>query len=256
MNRHQRGDERIDLLDGMHEHYHIRLESFEGPMDLLLHLIKKNELDIQNISISLITSQYLEYINLMKELNLEIAGEFLVMAATLLQIKSKSLLPVAESEDEEIDEEDPKTELIRRLIEYQQYKEAGELLSLRPTLNREVFTRQSMEEFETDTESEALEVSIFDLVEAFKNLLKRVPVESFHDVAAAERFSINDAINEILSMLHLKSSLNFEDIISDDNSREKIIVTFLAILELCRLKVIRIFQNSLHGNIWFVPAAA
>lgn len=249
-------DESPALLDGIHEGYSIHLDKFDGPMDLLLHLIRKNELDIYDISIAVITRQYLDYIKLMKELNLEVAGDFLVMAATLLQIKSRMLLPIDEPEEGEEEEVDPRAELIRRLIEYQQYKEAGMVIGARALLGREVFTRTAVDPLlaEARNEDGPLEVSLFELVDAFRALLARIPAEHFHDVAAAETFSIADCINEILSLLQEKDMVHFEELISDELTRERIIVTFLALLELCRLKMIRIFQNGHQGPIWFVPA--
>lgn len=244
------------LLDGLHEHYHIHLDSFEGPMDLLLHLIRKNELDIRNISISLITSQYLDYIKVLKELNLEIAGDFLVMAATLLQIKSKMLLPIDEPEEETEDQDDPRAELIRRLLEYQQYKEAGQVIASRALLGREVFIRTAQDQLLTDlqTTEAPLEADLFELVDAFRSLLKRIPAEQFHDVSAAETFSIADCINEILSIIQERESVQFEELIQDDKTKERVVTSFLALLELCRLKMIRIFQNTPNSPIWFIPA--
>ncbi len=244
------------LLDGFHESYSVHLDKFDGPLDLLLHLIRKNELDIRDISIADITRQYLEYIRLMKNLNLEVAGDFLVMAASLLQIKSRMLLPVDEAEEGEPEEDDPRAELIRRLMEYQQYREAGQLIGARALLGREVFARTCPDPVLEARRNEEgpLEVSLFDLVEAFRTLLERIPVEHFHDVAAAETFSIADCINEILSLLQEQETVQFDDLVRDDFSRERVIVTFLALLELCRLKVIRIFQNTHQGSIWFVPA--
>jgi len=254
--RNAQHEDKPALLDGLHEHYHVHLDSFEGPMDLLLHLIRKNELDIRNISISLITAQYLEYIKVLKELNLEIAGDFLVMAATLLQIKSKMLLPVDEPEDETEEEDDPRAELIRRLMEYQQYKEAGQVIASRALLGREVFTRSAQDPLLASLSNmEApLESSLFELVDAFRSLLKRIPVEQFHDVAAAETFSIADCINEILSMMQDREKIQFDELVLEDQTRERIVVTFLALLELCRLKMIRIFQNAPQSPLWFIPA--
>jgi len=253
---HQGKDENPALLDGFHESYSVHLDKFDGPMDLLLHLIRKNELDICDIPIAVITRQYLDYIKLMKDLNLEVAGDFLVMAATLLQIKSRMLLPLDEPEEGEEEEIDPRAELIRRLMEYQQYKEAGMVIGARALLGREVFVRTC-----TDPELVAaqnvegpLEVSLFDLVDAFRVLLTRIPAEHFHDVAAAETFSIADCINEILSLLQERSTVQFDELVRDEFTRERVIVTFLALLELCRLKMIRIFQDGHQGNIWFVPS--
>jgi len=244
------------LLEGLHVGYSVHLDKFDGPLDLLLHLIRKNELDVCDISIAVITRQYLDYIKLMKELNLEVAGDFLVMAATLLQIKSRMLLPVDEPEQSEDEEADPRAELIRRLMEYQQYKEAGMVIGARALLGREVFVRTCVEPLLTSARSEEgpLEVSLFELVDAFRVLLERIPAEHFHDVAAAETFSIADCINEILSLLQERDTVQFDDLVRDDFTRERVIVTFLALLELCRLKLIRIFQNEPQGTIWFVPA--
>ena len=251
-------EESLPLLDGMHEQYSVHLDKFDGPMDLLLHLIKKNELDICDISIAVITRQYLDFIKLMKELNLEVAGDFLVMAATLLQIKSRQLLPVDEQEVPEEEEGDPRGELIRRLLEYQQYKEAGMLIGSRALLGREVFARTAPEPLLTAAQNVEgpLEVSLFELVDSFRLLLQRIPAESFHDVAPGDSLSIADCINEILSLLQEQDTVQFDDLVSDELTRERVIVTFLALLELCRLKLIRIFQGSEHGSIWFVPAVA
>lgn len=255
---HGHRDEHLPLLDGIHEQYSVHLDKFDGPMDLLLHLIKKNELDICDISIAVITRQYLDYIKLMKDLNLEVAGDFLVMAATLLQIKSRQLLPVDDQEEPEQEEIDPRGELVRRLLEYQQYKEAGMLIGARALLGREVFARSAPEPVLTAAQSAEgpLEVTLFELVDAFRLLLQRIPLESFHDVAPGDSLSIADCINDILSQLQERDSISFDDLTRDENTRERIIVTFLALLELCRLKLIRIFQGNGHGSIWFVPAVA
>jgi segregation and condensation protein A len=253
---HQGKEENPTLLDGFHESYSVHLDKFDGPMDLLLHLIRKNELDICDIPIATITRQYLDYIKLMKDLNLEVAGDFLVMAATLLQIKSRMLLPLDEPEEGEDEELDPRAELIRRLMEYQQYKEAGMVIGARALLGREVFVRtcSDPELVAAQNVEGPLEVSLFDLVDAFRLLLTRIPAEHFHDVAAAETFSIADSINEILSLLQERATIQFDELVRDDFTRERVIVTFLALLELCRLKMIRIFQDNHEGGIWFVPS--
>lgn len=255
---HGHRDEHLPLLDGFHEQYSVHLDTFDGPMDLLLHLVKKNEMDICDISIAVITRQYLEFIKLMKDLNLEIAGDFLVMAATLLQIKSRQLLPVDDQEEPETEELDPRTELVRRLLEYQQYKEAGMVIGARALLGREVFARTVTEPLLTAAQNVEgpLEVSLFELVDAFRLLLQRIPAESFHDVAPGDSLSIADCINEILSLLQEQDTVQFDDLVRDELTRERVIVTFLALLELCRLKLIRIFQGNDHGSIWFVPAVA
>jgi segregation and condensation protein A len=255
---HHRHDENLPLLDGLHEQYSVHLDKFDGPMDLLLHLIKKNELDICDISIAVITRQYLDFIKLMKDLNLEVAGDFLVMAATLLQIKSRQLLPLVDQEESVEEEADPRAELVRRLLEYQQYKEAGKLIGARTLLGREVFERTAVEPLLAAAQNVEgpLKVSLFELVDAFRLLLQRIPVESFHDVAPGDSLSIADCINEILSLLQEQDTVQFDDLVRDEYTRERVIVTFLALLELCRLKLIRIFQGSEHGLIWFIPAVA
>ena len=255
---HGHREEHLPLLDGLHEQYSVHIDKFDGPMDLLLHLVKKNEMDICDISIAVITRQYLDFIKLMKDLNLEVAGDFLVMAATLLQIKSRQLLPLDDQEEPEAEEIDPRGELVRRLLEYQQYKEAGMVIGARALLGREVFVRTAAEPLISAAQSAEgpLEVSLFELVDAFRVLLQRIPVESFHDVAPGDSLSIADCINEILSLLQEQNTIQFDDLVRDECTRERIIVTFLALLELCRLKLIRIFQGNDHGSIWFVPAVA
>jgi segregation and condensation protein A len=221
--------------------YTIRLEMFEGPLDILLHLIHKNELDITNIPIALITEQYLEYLKLMKVLNLDVAGEYLLMASTLLYIKSKTLLPTP-SEEEVEEGEDPRAELIRRLLEYQKYKEAAVELEKRPLLDRDVFIRSTSMEMEDTGEEERVEVSLFELVEAFRKILERVKAEEFHEVIL-DRLSVEEKVQEILSLLQReKRSMAFHLLFPEQASRRVIIVTFLAILELVKTKLVRIFQ--------------
>ena len=251
-------EENPPLLDGFRDGYSVHLDKFDGPLDLLLHLIRRNEVDICDIPIADITRQYLDYIKLMKVLNLDVAGDFLLMASTLLHIKSRMLLPPDDREEGEEEEGDPRAELIRRLLEYQQYKEAGMVIGARALLGREVFARTCPDPALAEARSEEgpLEVSLFELVDAFRALLARIPAESFHDVAPGDSLSIADCINEILSLLWERDTLQFDELVRDEQTRERIIVTFLAILELCRLKLIRIFQNEECGAIWFVPAVA
>lgn len=236
--------------------YTIRTESFEGPLDLLLYLIKKNEVDIYNIPIASVTRQYLEYIELMKELNLDIAGEFLVMASTLVQIKSRMLLPPVAGEDEtETEEEDPRAELVRRLLEYQRYKEAADSLAECEMLGRDIFARKfvSPEFADLKPDDAVPEVEMFDLIQAFRALLATVPEDTFHEVGA-EGLSISDRINEVIELLRGKESITFERLFVAPLTREYIVVTFLAILELCKLKMVRILQANSFGVIWIVPA--
>ena len=221
----------------------VRLDMFEGPLDLLLHLIKKNRLNITDIPIALITEQYLEYLKLMKVLNLDVAGEYLLMAATLLHIKSRMLLPVSAEGEEEEDGVDPRAELVRRLMEYQQYKEAATELEARPLLDRDVFTRPFLPEPE-EPEEERVEVSLFELLEAFRTVLERAKLETFHEVTL-EPITVEEKIQEVLSLLQReKRSMAFHTLFPDPSSRKIIVITFLAILELVKMKAIRVFQAS------------
>jgi segregation and condensation protein A len=223
--------------------YTVRLEMFEGPLDLLLHLINKNELDITNIPIALITEQYLEYIKLMKILNLDVVGEYLLMASTLLHIKSKILLPIS-SEEEEEGGEDPRAELVRRLLEYQKYKEAAVELERKPMLGRNVFIRPTPVDGEESAEEERVEVSLFELLEAFRQMLERAKPEAFHEVIL-DRLTVEEKLQEILSLLQReKRSMAFHLLFPEQASRRVIVVTFLAILELVKMKRVRIFQTA------------
>jgi segregation and condensation protein A len=234
----------------------VRTEAFEGPLDLLLHLIKKNEVDSYNIPIAEITRQYLEYLDVMRELNLDIAGEFLVMASTLIQIKSQMLLPLPQSPDgdEELGE-DPRTELVRRLLEYEKYREAARELTLRPILERDVFARKfpSPELEALAPEESTVEIELFELVDAFRRILAKAPTESFHEVGS-ENISIADRISDILDYMLDKETVAFEELFLGNLTREFIVATFLAILELCRLKMIKITQVDSFGTIWLRSA--
>lgn len=228
----------------------VRTEAFEGPLDLLLHLIKKNELDIYNIPIAEISRQYLAYLDVMRELNLDVAGEFLVMAATLIQIKSHMLLPQTVDQMEDEPGEDPRAELVRRLLEYDRYREASSLLIAREVLDRDVFARNfPSEELEVFPSDEAIPiVEMFELVDAFRRILAKVPIESFHEVGS-ENISIADRISDILECLKGRESVDFEELFAGSNSREFIVASFLAILELCRLRMIRLLQFETYGRI-------
>ena len=241
--------------DALEDAYRVHIEEFEGPLDLLLHLIKKNELDIYNIPIAAITRQYLEYMELLKELNLDIAGEFLVMAATLLQIKSRMLLPLTPDEEAE-EAEDPRAELGRRLLEYQRYRDASYQLSSRNLLGREVFARKfdSQEVADLAQKEEPIDVELFELVEAFRRVLARVSVETFHDVVT-DGISIAERISEVLSLLHGGTTISFESLFFGGITRDLVVVTFLSMLELCKLKLIRITQAESLGAIWLTSAS-
>lgn len=228
----------------------VRTEAFEGPLDLLLHLIKKNELDIYNIPIAEISRQYLDYLDVMRELNLDVAGEFLVMASTLIQIKSQMLLPQVIDSVEEEQGEDPRAELVRRLLEYDRYREASLLLVAREVLHRDVFARDfPAEELEAFPADEALPVvEMFELVDAFRRILAKAPKESFHEVGS-ENISIADRISDILEYLQGREAVDFEELFAGSNTREFIVASFLAVLELCRLRMIRLLQFENYGRI-------
>jgi segregation and condensation protein A len=241
-----------DSYSEAREGYTFRLEGFEGPLDLLLHLIQKNELDIFNIPIALITEQYLEYLQLIKVLNLDIAGEYLLMASTLLHIKSRMLLPKS-SEVEEEEEEDPRAELVRRLLEYQKYKNAALEMEKRPLLDRDVFIRLTPPEPEEEPEEERIEVNLFELLEAFRQVLERVKPETVHNVLL-EHLSVEDKIQEILALLEKENrSMAFHRLFPEQASRRIIVVTLLAILELVKMKRIRIFQLAAFETIRVSP---
>ena len=232
--------------------YTFRLEGFEGPLDLLLHLIQKNELDIFNIPIALITEQYLEYLQWMKVLNLDTAGEYLLMASTLLHIKSRMLLPKS-SEAEEEEEEDPRAELVRRLLEYQKYKNAALEMEKRPLLDRDVFIRLAPADPEEEPEEERIEVSLFELLEAFREVLKKVKPETVHEVIL-EHISVEAKILEILEILEKENrSIAFHRLFPEQASRRVVVITLLAILELVKMKRIRIFQLAAFETIRISP---
>jgi segregation and condensation protein A len=233
--------------------YTFRLEGFEGPLDLLLHLIQKNELDIFNIPIALITEQYLEYLQLMKVLNLDVAGEYLLMASTLLHIKSRMLLPKSSEGEEEEEGEDPRAELVRRLLEYQKYKEAAFEMEKRPLLDRDVFIRLAPAEPEEEPEEERIEVNLFELLEAFRQVLERVKPETVHEVIL-EHLSVEAKIKEILSLFEKENrSMAFHRLFPEHPPRKVVVITLLAILELVKMKRIRIFQLAAFDTIRISP---
>lgn len=234
--------------------YQVRLEIFEGPMDLLLHLIKKHELDIYDIPISLITQQYLEYLSLMQNLDMEIAGEFLVMASTLTHIKSRMLLPPPENPEEDDEGTDPRAELIRRLLEYKRFKDAAQSLEEKETQWSQVYTRtaDAAPELPADDEPLLFDFHLFDLMAALKDILSRVPEGSF-DITT-ETVSITEKINHILGRLESVDSLLFADLFEGSTSRAQVIATFLALLELMKSKVVKAVQVEQFGAIRLLKA--
>ena len=230
---------------------HVQLEIYEGPLDLLLHLIKKNELSIVDIPIAAITEQYLETLELMQGLNLDVSGEYLVMAATLVHIKSRMLLPPDE-EDEEDEEEggDTREELIRRLLEYERFKNAARELEEREILNRDVFVRQGRPERTAEVSFEQL--SVFDLMSALQRVLERFPGPSVHTVVQ-ETVSVRERMAYILDELHRASSVLFHELFDSAGSRMDVVVTFLALLELIRIRAVHVFQEERLGPIVMEP---
>ncbi len=231
--------------------YKLKLDVFEGPLDLLLFLIKKNDIDICNIPITKVTDQYLEYIEMMKMLDLEIVGEFLVMAATLLQIKSKMLLP---PDPQEVTEEeiDPRDELVQRLQEYRVFKEIAEQLKGKENERQNFFTRQVDEEARKELENDAKEVyfeaNLFDLINAFSAALSKIKEDKTYEVSK-EEFTVEQKIHDILHSLLKESRLFLTDIFAKAKSKVEMIVSFMAILELIRLKEIIVAQKRLFADI-------
>ncbi|MCK5580518.1 MAG: segregation/condensation protein A, partial [Candidatus Omnitrophica bacterium] len=219
--------------------YKLKLDIFEGPLDLLLYLIKKNDIDICDIPIANITDQYVAYIEMMKMLDLDVVGEFLVMAATLIQIKSRMLLPVEVEEEQE--EEDPRDELVRRLQEYKVFKEIAEQLKDKEGDRQKLYARQVDEEARKEMQDDAKEVyfeaNLFDLINAFTSALKKFKKETVYEVVR-EEFTVEQKIHDILHMLLRESPLLLTSFFSDAKSKMEIVVTFMALLELIRLKEI------------------
>jgi len=238
--------------------YKVKLEVFEGPLDLLLYLIKKEEVDIYDIPIERITNQYMEYLSLMQLLNLEVAGEFLVMAATLMYIKSRMLLPVDQQvTDSEAEEgEDPRWELIRQLVEYKKFKDAALQLGQREEQQANIFARQGPDAgIEVDKDVPLAEVSIFDLINAFNDVLKKASArEDFREIIE-EKFTVSDKIEEILYTLRDRSEMIFSELFANASSRAEVVVTFLALLELIRLKRLKVIQTEAFGEIHVMKVA-
>lgn len=232
--------------------YKVRLQLFEGPLDLLLYLIKKNELDIYDIPIAEITEQYLEYLNWLRILDLDIVGEFLVVAATLMQIKSKMLLPQEDVQEEE--EEDPREELVKRLLEYRAFKEAAGDLEAKRLAREDVFTRKTASSEEGEGEEESgkyFEASLFDLISAFSKVLKEVPKETFHEIIKDE-MTVEEKVHELLHLMVKRSSMFFTELFEKAKNKLEIVVTFLALLELIRLKEVVVMQRNIFDDIQII----
>jgi len=235
------------MLNMEEEIYQVKLtDVFEGPMDLLIHLIKKNEVDIYDIPIALITEQYLAYLEWMKLLNIDFAGDFIVMASTLAQIKSRMLLPAA-TDDEEY--EDPRLEIARPLAEYLQMKSAAEELAHREMLGENTFIRKPGEVrqlFKQD--DELIQIGLFELIDAFQQLLKNISPDDRLDLTA-DRISVKDKISQLVDIFEKKQSVTFNELFSDRPDKKEVIVTFLAILEMVKLELLRLAQHTQNGMI-------
>lgn len=228
--------------------YRVRLELFEGPLDLLLHLIKRNEVDVRELPVAQITEQYLGYLDLMRDLNLDIAGEYLVMAATLTLIKSRLLLPSPEPEEGE--EADPRADLVRQLLEYQRFREAAASLGERPLLRRDTFTREPSSDGLPPEPAGAprIRVTLWELMEAFRAVLKRAEPEPVHQVEG-EVISLRGRIDGLLATLGVARQVAFDSLFGERPTRGYVIVTFLAVLELMKQHVIEALQEASLGPI-------
>jgi len=229
--------------------YKVQLPVFEGPLDLLLYLIKKDEINIYDIPISKITDQYVEHLEVMQLLDLDIAGEFILMAATLMHIKSKMLLPAEEKEEEEPEEMDPREELVKRLLEYKRFKEAAVGLKDMRARRRDSFTRLPGAGAPVSESAETgFEASLFDLITAFGKVLKEIPKDVFHEVIKDE-FTVSGKIHDILHILVEKQTMFFRELFKDTRSKGEIVSIFLALLELVKLKEIIVKQKSPFAEI-------
>ncbi len=235
--------------------YKVKLEVFEGPLDLLLYLVKRDEIDIYDISLERITSQYLEYLQAFKELNIALAGEFIVMAANLIYLKSRSLLPRDQQPPEEdAGEEDPRWELIRQLIEYKKFKEAAAELNLRALEQERIFVREIASPSTIQEPLKLGEVGIFQLIGAFQTVMKRIEARQDMQEIFSERFTVSEKIDSILHRIATGKRLRFSDLFGAAASRIEVVVTFLALLELIRLKQVRAVQKNVFEEIEIAPA--
>ncbi|MBZ0166744.1 MAG: segregation/condensation protein A [Candidatus Omnitrophica bacterium] len=231
--------------------YKLRLDVFEGPLDLLLYLIKKNDIDIKDIPIVKVTEQYMEYIEMMKLLDLDIVGDFLVMAATLIQIKSRMLLPPDPTEEDE-EELDPRDELARRLLEYKRFKEIAETLETHELQRKDYFARRldedQVQQLKDDSREVFFEASLFDLITAFQEALNRTPEEIIHEIVQ-EEYTVEDKIHDILHALISQDSMSVYALFKQCRNRQEVVVSFIAILELIRLREIKAFQSAPFDDI-------
>ena len=240
--------------------YKVKFEVFEGPMDLLLYLVKKEEVDIYEVNLTKIAREFIEYVDLMREFDIEIAGEFLVMASTLMYIKSKELLPVEQqvTTDEDDEGEDPRWELIRKLVEYKKFKDAADKLGTLEHEQEDVYPRlPAKQEFDMpEDRGPGLKVSIFDLINAVNDVIKRVEART-HDISRIEdeHFTVGDKINMLRERLAIQPRFTFSELFADAVGRNEVVATFLAMLELIRLEQIKIDQEDNFGDIVITEGA-
>jgi segregation and condensation protein A len=236
----------------------VRLDVFEGPLDLLLYLVKKEEVDIYEVNLTKIATQFIEYIEIMRSLDLDVAGEFLVMASTLLYIKSRELLPVEQQvtpEDAEDEGDDPRWELIRQLVEYKKFKEVAGSLQEREILQENTFARLPGKlDFGEVVPPPRNDVSIFDLVNAVSSILKRFAKRDEARDVFEDKWTVSEKIEHLMSFVKERSEAKFSDLFADSTSRLEVVVTFLALLELIRLKQMVISQTEAFGDITIVLA--
>jgi len=235
------------------EDYAISLEVFEGPLDLLLYLIRRDEIEIYDIPIESVTRQYNNYLGLMKMLDLDVAGEFLVMSATLMLIKSRLLLPVEERPELEEDEDDPRMDLVRQLLEYKKFKEAADHLDVLEAAQQNVFTREDEHlELGKDASLGLRDVGIFDLLAAFNQALERLQEQPTQEIFA-DQYTVAQQIEVVLSRLNTERKFSLTAAFKGMKHREEVICTFLALLELTRLKQVRFSQEESMGEIIIEP---
>lgn len=227
----------------------VQLEAFEGPLDLLLHLIRRQEIDIYDIPIAKITDQYLNYLQMMKDLNITIAGDFLVLAATLIYIKSRMLLPRDPNAEMGDESEDPRRELVEQLIEHEKFKKAAHLLYEKETLELSVWPR-SASEFEEE-EREMVSVNIFDIIQAFHQIVQRYKEQIVLEVEH-ESVTLDEKLSEIRRLLKVQTQFFFSSFFAQQISRLHLVVAFLALLELVKLREVRLFQKGLYADIRIV----
>ncbi len=237
--------------------YKVQFEVFEGPLDLLLYLVKKQEVDIYDVNLTQLATQFLEYVELMKKLDLEVAGDFLVMASTLLYIKSRELLPVSQqtAAEEDPDDEDPRWELIRQLVEYKKFKDAAAQLQEREIQQEQVFLHTAPRiEFEPEPSALRPTVSVFDLVAAVSAILKRFQERDQSRDVFADKWSVSEKIEYLRTEITSRPRIRFSELFQNATSRMEVVVTFLAMLELTRLKVLICTQADPFSEIEIGPA--